>query len=439
MESTIKARDYGVETEYIDARGERRVVSGETIDLVLQSLTPPPRHAVVDGTLVMRPGVPPSPRVRDAAAMPLDWVVYRDEVDGLREIARARSGRWPFSAAQWPAGVYRVKLVDANGERDEVPLVVAPQQAFAGEFARVWVLAVQLYGLRSQGNWGIGDFGDLLEVVRRAARAGAAGIGLNPLHVLFDDHPADCSPYSPSSRLFLNPLYIDVSRVPGFAAADVSGLKDRLAALLQAEFVDYRAVAELKWSSLRAAFARFMAAGASDERAAFAEYRRDAGKTLVRFACFEFLRHSSAAPWWDWPPQWREPDDDRLQALHDGEAADAIAYFAFLQWIADRQLCQCRELARELKMPIGLYLDVAVGVKMDGFDAWNAPSAIARQLSVGAPPDQLNTAGQNWGLAAFNAAGLEATLYQPYRDMLAAVMRHAGAIRLDHFNSATAR
>jgi 4-alpha-glucanotransferase len=294
------------------------------------------------------------------------------------------------------------------------------------------VLAVQLYGLRSQGNWGIGDFGDLLEVVRRAARAGAAGIGLNPLHVLIDDHPADCSPYSPSSRLFLNPLYIDVSRVPGFVAADVPGLKDRLAALRQAESVDYRAVAELKWSSLRAAFARFMAAGASDERAAFAEYRRDAGKTLVRFACFEFLRHSSAAPWWDWPPQWREPDDDRLQALHDGEAADAIAYFAFLQWIADRQLCQCRELARELKMPIGLYLDVAVGVKMDGFDAWNAPSAIARQLSVGAPPDQLNTAGQNWGLAAFNAAGLEATLYQPYRDMLAAVMRHAGAIRLDH-------
>jgi len=432
MDLNARALEYGLETDYIDARGALRGVAPETLEAVLRVMPPRPAHRLVDGPLVLGAGAASAPTLREDAALPVDFAVYRDQPDGLHEVARARSERWPFSAGQFGTGVYRVRLVDARGERDEATLVVAPQRAFGGDFDRVWIAAVQLYSLRSQSNWGIGDFGDLMAVMRWAAQAGAAGVGLNPLHALFDDHPADCSPYSPSSRLFLNPLYIDVSRAPCFAPDFIADLDQRLATLRQAELVDYRAVAELKWSGLRQAFARFVDHGAPADRVDFAAFRREGAGTLFRFACFEVLRRRFAAPWWQWPQQWRQPDDDRLQGLRDGDDAGEIAFVEFLQWVADRQLRRCRELASELGMPVGLYLDVAVGVKSDGFDAWNSPTAIMRDLSVGAPPDLLNTAGQEWGLAVFSAAGLEATLFQPFRDLLTAAMRHAGAIRLDH-------
>jgi len=432
MELNARAREYGVETEFYDARGELRRVSPQTLDAILRGMTPPPARRLVDGPIVMRRGAESPPRLRHEAAMPIDFAVYRDGPDGLHETARAHAGRWPFSVLRFANGVYRLKLVDARGERDEVPLIVAPQRAYGGAFDRVWIVAVQLYSLRSAVNWGIGDFGDLMALMRWAARAGAAGIGVNPLHALFDDHPADCSPYSPSSRLFLNPLSIHVPSAPGYSGEFIPDLERRAAALRDRDLVDYPAVAELKWSGLRAAFAGFLAQGAPAERREFEAFGREGSGLVSRYACFEFLRRRFASPWWQWPEEWRRPDDEKLRKLRNGGAAEEIAYFEYLQWVADRQLCACRMLASELGMPVGLYLDVAVGVKADGFDAWNYQTAIARNLSVGAPPDLLNTAGQDWGLAGFSPAGLEATLFQPFRDMLAAAMRHAGAIRLDH-------
>jgi 4-alpha-glucanotransferase len=144
------------------------------------------------------------------------------------------------------------------------------------------------------------------------------------------------------------------------------------------------------------------------------------------------LRHKFGKPWWEWPEEWRQPDEAKCASLRQGEDAAEIEFVEFVQWAADRQLQACKDLAGRLGMKVGLYLDVAVGVQCDGFDAWNEQSAISRHLSVGAPPDPLNTAGQNWGLAGFNAAGLELQSFEPYREMLRASMRHAGAIRLDH-------
>ena len=153
---------------------------------------------------------------------------------------------------------------------------------------------------------------------------------------------------------------------------------------------------------------------------------------LARFACFEVLRHKFNAPWWEWPEDWRLPDESNCARLRQGPERGEIEFVEFVQWIADRQLGACQARARKLGMKVGLYLDVAVGVQSDGFDAWNEQAAISRSLGVGAPPDILNTAGQDWGLAGFNAAGLEIKSFEPYREMLRASMRHAGAIRLDH-------
>ena len=200
----------------------------------------------------------------------------------------------------------------------------------------------------------------------------------------------------------------------------------------QSKLIDYRAVTELKWCALRSAFATFKASPRAERQSAFATFRSQRGPLLARFACFEVLRHKFNSPWWEWPEQWRHPDDAECAELRTGADAAEIEFVEFVQWCADQQLQACRNLATRLGMKVGLYLDVAVGVQSDGFDAWNEQVAISRHLAVGAPPDPLNTAGQNWGLAGFNAAGLEVQSFEPFRDMLRASMRHAGAIRLDH-------
>jgi 4-alpha-glucanotransferase len=182
----------------------------------------------------------------------------------------------------------------------------------------------------------------------------------------------------------------------------------------------------------RAAFAAFKAHPKSKERVAFKRFCAERAPLLSRFACFEVLRHKFNKPWWDWPEGWRQPDDAKCAELREGPDAAEIEFVEFVQWAADRQLASCRDLAHKRGMKVGLYLDVAVGVQSDGFDAWNEQTAISRHLAVGAPPDPLNTTGQNWGLAGFNAAGLEIESFEPYRDMLRASMRYAGAIRLDH-------
>ncbi len=261
---------------------------------------------------------------------------------------------------------------------------------------------------------------------------GAAGIGLNPLHALFDDHPRDCSPYSPNSRLFLNSLYVDVSRLPELPEEFAVEHAASIEAARSAQLVDYQAVADLKMAALRRAFEAFKSKTTLKRRTSFDEFRREGGQLLSRFACFEVLRRKFRGPWWDWPDQWSSPHDGALNELRTGADAPEIEFIEFIQWCADQQLKVCRDLARSVNLPVGLYLDVAVGVKADGFDAWNEQVAISRRLSVGAPPDLLNTAGQDWGLAGFNASGLALRSYEPFRAVLRASMRYAGAIRLDH-------
>jgi 4-alpha-glucanotransferase len=363
--------------------------------------------------------------------LPLRWKIVAD----LKVIAQGEAQEEAQeSVIIWPPGLpqggYRLQVTDASGCSDDVPLIVAPPRAFGGDFDRCWLMAVQLYGVRSARNWGIGDFTDLEGLIDLARQLGADGVGLNPLHALFDDRPGDCSPYSPNSRLFLNALFVDVERAPGFqpgAADDVA-----LTKLRQSDIVDYVAVAGLKWRALRRAFESFQADLDNPRRADFEKFRGERAPLLQRFACFEVLRHKFGKPWWEWPEAWQEPDEGNCARLRQGPDKDEIEFVEFVQWIADRQLGACQARAKSLGMKVGLYLDVAVGVQSDGFDAWNEQVAIARRLAVGAPPDALNTAGQDWGLAGFNAAGLEMKSFEPYREMLRASMRHAGAIRLDH-------
>jgi 4-alpha-glucanotransferase len=428
MDLFTKARELGIQTEFIDGQGYPHVTDEAALKVIIDALPAPAPTRFLAGPAVVRSGQPARTELTPAAALPLRWKI----VAGLKVIAE---GETSYRAIIWPpdlpVGSYRLHLTD--GEFSEhAPLIVAPARAFGGDFDRCWLLAVQLYGVRSARNWGIGDFTDLQALLELARELGADGIGLNPLHALFDDRPADCSPYSPNSRLFLNPLYIDVENLPEFEPGAVAGSSDVLARLRAGDIVDYAAVAELKWRALRLAFEQFRAKPADGRKKDFAQFRAERGTLLSRFAAFEVLRHKFSKPWWEWPEQWQRPDEAGMASLREGADGVEIEFIEFVQWIADRQLAACRDHATRLGMKVGLYLDVAVGVQADGFDAWNEQAAISRHLGVGAPPDALNTAGQDWGLAGFNAAGLEIRSFEPYRDMLRASMRHAGAVRLDH-------
>ena len=318
-----------------------------------------------------------------------------------------------------------------RGGAEPAPLGAMAGQTdiFQGDGRRVWGISVQLYAVRSDRNWGIGDFTDLAEIVRLASEVGAATVGVNPLHALFLDRPQNASPYAPNSRLFLNPLYVDVEAIAEFDGS--ARQREEIEAARASDLVDYPRVAALKLEALRRAYDRFRS-NASDRKNSFESFRAARGDALRRFACFEVLTlRNPGVPWPQWPEPWRSPQSEQLASFYHLEAKEC-GFYEYLQWLADQQLQACTQLARELGLSIGLYLDVAVGIDPHGADAWSNQSAVLPGFSIGAPPDEFNPAGQNWGLAAFDPQALIHEGFAPFRRLLDASMIYSGAIRLDH-------
>lgn len=430
MDLVAKAAELGIDAGFFDGQGRRHAIDPVALANLIDAMPQAAPGKLLDQPVVIRVGEVATSEFVASVVPPVQWKILAAEVIVAEGLAVERLVTWPTDIA---SGIYRLQLTELSSSRcEEVPLIVAPAAAFQGHFQRSWILAVQLYGIRSSRNWGIGDFSDLAQLIELTASWGGDGVGLNPLHALFPERPAECSPYSPNSRLFLNALYIDVESIPEFSPDLGDDDQTALARARHSPLVDYITVADLKLRALRVAFEQFRSAPEPVRRVAFDAFRAERGVLLSRFACFEVLRRKFKMPWWQWPAPWQVPDDAWCERLRAGDSTGEIEFVEFVQWVADQQLQDCRARAVQLGMKVGLYLDVAVGVQADGFDAWNEQTAISRSLSVGAPPDQLNTAGQNWGLAGFNAAGLEARSFLPFREMLRAAMRHAGAVRLDH-------
>jgi 4-alpha-glucanotransferase len=423
----------GIDTQFKDAFGRRRKAGPEVLSRLLHVLAtkgePVPR--ILPRTVVVRHSRENAVAIAGPVDLAVHWEIVSEQTVATGSAGPPRMTLPP----DLPAGLFHLRVTAMPDElSEEATLVVCPARAYQGEESaprRMWALAVQLYGVRSARNWGHGDFTDLLALIDLAADLGASGVGLNPLHALFDDRPTEPSPYFPSSRLFLNPLYIDIDAIPEFPGLQPAGIADVLRAARDSALVDYPAVADAKSRGLRIAYESFQAHGTPERRSAFERFRQARGPVLAKFACFEALRRRFAAPWWEWPAPWHMPPQAALDDLHRDENAQT-GFFEFVQWQAHQQLERCRQRAHERGLPIGLYLDVAVGVRRDGFDAWCDQDAILAEITIGAPPDQLNRSGQDWGLAAFNPLGLEARQFEPYRLMLEASMQYAGAIRLDH-------
>ncbi|WP_295986131.1 malto-oligosyltrehalose synthase [uncultured Variovorax sp.] len=349
------------------------------------------------------------------------------------------------------AGYHRLRVEGVPGET----LVLAtPGRCYrppaVQDGGRVWGVAVQLYGLRSPRNWGIGDFGDLEELAVQVAGQGVDLIGLNPLHALFASTPEHASPYSPSSRQQLNVLYIDVEAVEGFsgcaAARDKVGSPDfqqRLATLRASPLVDYAGVAAAKFEVLELLFAHFRERhlppkGAPDEAGrAFLDFIEQRGEAFRQHAVFEALRahflsaEDGSGDWHSWPEAWRDPGSAEVAAFAHAHP-DRVHFHQYLQWVADQQLSHVAARCRALGMGVGLYADLAVSVDRGGSDAWSFQQGFADGASIGAPPDEFNPAGQRWGLPPLKPGSLRADGYRFFIETLRGSMRGAGALRIDH-------
>lgn len=311
---------------------------------------------------------------------------------------------------------------------------------------RVWGIWTNLYSLRDRRNAGFGDLSDLGRLVGRAAKAGADFVGLNPLHALWNRRDS-CSPYSPVSRTYRNPLYLDVERIPELrdepdvrARLASDGFERRLEALRRADMIDYPAVAALKLELLRPlhrVFRQKHGAGETARGRAYLRYREERGRGLDDFATFVVLdatRRAADGPgaWWrTWPSEWRDRDSDAVREFRETHD-EAVDFERWLQFELDRQLGAVHARALRAGMRIGLYQDLAVGSPIDSADAWSDPELFAFGATLGAPPDGFAADGQVWALPPWNPLVLRERGVLPWRALLREAMRHGGALRIDH-------
>lgn len=353
--------------------------------------------------------------------------------------------------ANLPLGYHQLTLTQGK-KQWACRLIVAPKRCYEPaelvEGKKLWGACVQLYTVRSERNWGMGDFGDLKVMLMEVAKRGGAFIGLNPIHSLYPASPENASPYSPSSRRWMNVLYIDVSAVPDFQQSKAAQrfwqqkkTQKLLALAREHEWVDYSTVSTLKITGLRHAWTHFSQRAADDpDRAHFEGFVQQGGGSLYWQAAFDALHGAMLSDdpnrwgWPVWPEALQHADNAAVKEFCDAHA-DEVQFWLWLQWLANRQFDECWEISQQQKMPVGLYRDLAVGVAEGGAETWCDRELYCMGASVGAPPDILGPLGQNWGLPPMDPHVMTARGYQPFIDLVRANMASCGALRIDHVMS----
>jgi len=392
----------------------------------------------------LREGIPVHLR-DDALTHTLSWRIVEEDGDVREDRIEPLSAAFDLPLPDdLREGYHRIAILAGGAVIGESVLIVAPGESYlppaiaAG--ARIWGAALQLYGVQSERNAGIGDFTDLHAAVEAWAERGAGILGTNPLHSLSMRDPGNASPYSPGSRLFVNPVYIDVEAVDDFRelgehdAAFIRRWREEKQTLRAASEVDYAAVAAAKRAMLGkcyASFAKRHMAKATRRARAFAQFRATRGQALRRHAIHEALEEFHGAKWPQWPGEYREPTSEGARRFAEEHSED-VTFHEYVQWLADMQLAAAHSRARETGMAVGLYGDLAISVAGDGSEAWANQGHYALGVNIGAPPDEFNTKGQDWGLPPVSPRRLRESAYAPFIATLRANMSRAGALRIDH-------
>jgi 4-alpha-glucanotransferase len=443
----------GIAVEWVDAAGRPQRVGIDSLRRLLDALGFPSvtssevtesRRRIHERAAAAR--LPPLITMRVGTRLSLPADVIDDDMraelafeDGAVHTARlVRRGRDALGPTLDRCGYHKLRFADR-----ELTVAVAPSRCVTlderGAGRRMWGVAAQVYGLRRTGDGGIGDATAVRQLAEAAAERGVDAVALSPVHSLFAADPGRYGPYSPSSRLFLNPLYADpavlfgaerVARHAVPAAGDGGG----------AGLIDWRPAAQAKFALFRRLFVDFrvtdLAAG-TPLGAEFKQFVSEGGEALRDHALFEALHakwttgDDVRSNWADWPAGWRHPDDTAIASYLQAEAGE-VQYHQFLQWLVARSFAAAQAAAVGSGMRIGLIADLAIGMDRAGSHAWAQQNDILLGLSVGAPPDDFNLRGQDWGLAGFSPQALVAKGYEPFLATLRACLRYSGGVRIDH-------
>jgi 4-alpha-glucanotransferase len=442
------ARDAGIANDWTDAAGQPQRVAIDTLRGVLGALGFPcaSEAEIAESRARLRElkgGAPTFITATTGKTIPLPDVGAKGAAELILEVGTKTSVRLRQSrgATVIPPisepGYHRLHVAGRD-----ITLAVAPPRCVTLEDIapgeRLYGLGLQLYALRRPNDGGIGDAGALRDFVTSAAAEGADAIALSPTHSLFAADPAHYGPYSPSSRLFLNPLFADPTIVFGDARVAAGNSE---ADQQSSELIDWPKAGAAKYAMLRKLFGDFATRELQQPgdplTADFQAFVREGGERLREHALFEALhRHwfGKTEPKWnwsDWPAEWRSPAAPAVAEFASAEARE-IQFHMFLQWLAARSFAAVQQTAQEAGMRIGLMSDLAVGMSPGGSHAWSRQQDLLLGLSIGAPPDLLATRGQDWGLTAFSPQGLIASHFEPFLATLRAALRHAGGVRIDH-------
>jgi 4-alpha-glucanotransferase len=460
------ANRYGVATEYEDWNGRQVDVPEATLVAVLGALGGPAtteedRTAALAAhdrdywarslppIIVGRAGNESSFRVHVTHGDPVGlWIRLEDGTvrTGLRQLDNQTApydldGRWIGEAtfelpADLPMGYHRVHLQVGSFDTS-APLIVSPASLELPPrlgARRTWGLAAQLYGVRSQRSWGIGDLTDLADLaVWSGSRHGAGYILVNPLHAAAPTTPMEPSPYLPTSRRFVNPLYLRVEAIGEFAYVRHRGRIRRAREVVQAradrmDLIDRDAAWNAKRAALDSVYRVERSAG---RELAYAAYRAREGRSLDDFAVWCALAEEYGSDWHQWPQALQHPASPAV-AEFAAEQAGTVDFHRWLQWQLDDQLTAAQSTAIQAGMELGIMHDLAVGVDPNGADAWALQDVLALGVTAGAPPDEFNQLGQDWSQPPWRPDQLVNQAYEPFRALVDAALRHAGGVRIDH-------
>ncbi|XAS62563.1 4-alpha-glucanotransferase [Micrococcaceae bacterium Sec5.8] len=348
------------------------------------------------------------------------------------------TGRATFAVPDVVPLGWHTLLADNEGTVAQCPLIVTPQslgttRALAGR--RNWGLTAQLYSVRSSRSWGIGDFTDLADLAALTGQEGAGFLLVNPLHAAEPRPPVEDSPYLPTTRRFVNPLYLRVEEIPEYGYLDSRGRAEvaRLAHVQHAAnhstgLLDRNGSFGAKLAALELVFA--VPRGPARDLQ-FADFCTGQGQGLDDYALWCALAEKLPPGARQWAAEASGPDTPYCKEQRT-LLAGRIEFHRWLQWLCDAQLEDAQRTARQAGMEIGVIHDLAVGVKRGGSDDWSLAGVLARDVTVGAPPDMFNQQGQDWTQPPWHPGRLAESGYAAYRDMLRTVLRHAGGIRVDH-------
>lgn len=335
-----------------------------------------------------------------------------------------------------PLGYHDLTL-KAEALEGSTLLIIAPDRCYLPE-GRLWGLGLSLYGLSSEKNWAIGDLKDLKAITKGIGKIGAGFVGISPIHSIPNKKPYGISPYSPISRLYGNFIYIDIESVPEFKESPSfksSKIKNSILELKKDAFIDYEKVASIKKDALRKCFSMFYKQHylkGSQRAKEFNSFVQKEGRTLESYALYMSLSERFGSyDYRIWPLGYRSLDSKKTPRFKE-EHKKQILFWCYVEWLLYSQLREVSKAASSSGMPIGIYQDLAVGTIKGGHEGWLWPDAYADGISLGAPPDDFNPNGQDWGLMTFIPERLRHLRYEPFIKTLRHNLRYSGALRIDH-------